>query len=83
MQKPCLKCLLAELAETDYTRSLKEYIAAVPEDRRVDEETYQARLSCCRECDDLQNGMCAQCGCYVELRALKPEQRCPAPVKRW
>ena len=80
---PCKKCLLAELASTDYTKSLMEHIASVPPDRRVDEQTYQARLAVCKDCDDLQNGMCAQCGCYVELRALKPDQSCPHPTHKW
>ncbi len=83
MQKPCKKCLLAELGETDYTKSLLEYIAAVPPDQRVGEELYQARLSLCRKCDELQNGMCLQCGCYVELRALKPSQSCASAEKKW
>lgn len=80
---PCKKCLLAELGETDITKTIMEHIAAVPPDRRVDEPTYQARLAKCRECDELVNGMCAQCGCYVELRALKPEQHCAGVNKLW
>lgn len=83
MQTPCKKCLLAELGETDWSKSLLEYIAAVPPDMRVEEAVYQERLARCRECDDLVSGMCRQCGCYVELRALKPDQKCAAPEKKW
>ena len=83
MEKICKKCLLAELAATDFTKSLQEHIAAYPEDKRVDEPTYQQRLSVCRQCDDLVNGICGQCGCYVELRALKPEQRCASTEHKW
>ncbi|MBR6872933.1 MAG: hypothetical protein IKN17_05450 [Ruminococcus sp.] len=81
--KPCLKCLLAQLDPDDYTQSLLDYIRNVPEDRRVSEEVYQDRLSRCRECDRLINGMCAECGCYVELRALRPGAYCAGAVKRW
>ena len=82
-QKPCLRCLLSELGSTDYTRSLLEHIRSVPEDRRVSEEIYQARLRECRQCDRLLNALCLECGCYVELRALKPGAECAAAVKRW
>ena len=60
-----------------------EYIAAVPEDKRVDENEYQRRLELCRSCEQLANGMCAVCGCYVELRALKPNSYCPGQGKFW
>ncbi|MBR6045063.1 MAG: hypothetical protein IKP47_05460 [Ruminococcus sp.] len=80
---PCKRCLLAELSQTDYTKTLLEYIASVPMERRVDEKTYAARLEACRSCDELTDGMCMQCGCYAELRALKPEQECAAADKRW
>ena len=82
-QKPCLRCLLAELDGDAYALSLIEYIKKVPEDKRVDETVYQRRLALCRECDKLINGMCTECGCYVELRALKPASDCASPVKRW
>lgn len=82
-QKPCLRCLLEDMAADDSIRSLREYIAAYPGDRRVSEEVYLERLGRCRECDMLINGMCRECGCYVEIRALKPGQECAAPVKRW
>lgn len=79
----CKKCLLADIDRDAYTEKLMEYIAAVPEDKRVDEEEYQRRLSLCKQCDQLMNGMCAVCGCYVELRALKPVSYCPGEEKRW
>ncbi|MBR4554993.1 MAG: hypothetical protein IKO27_05310 [Ruminococcus sp.] len=82
-RKPCLKCLLAELDYDEYTQSLLDYIKKVPADRRVSEEVYQSRLAQCRSCEKLINGMCAECGCYVELRALKSASDCAAPVKRW
>ncbi len=77
--KLCRKCLLAELSEDDYIRSLKEYIADYPADKRVSEEEYQRRLGVCTGCERLSNGMCAVCGCYAEVRALKPNAGCPEP----
>ena len=82
-KKPCIKCLLAELDYDEYTQSLLDYIKSVPEDRRADEATYQARLELCRSCESLVSGMCKECGCYVELRALKPGAQCAGGVKKW
>lgn len=82
--KLCRKCLLAEMSEDDYLRSLKEYIEEYPKDRRVSDEEYSRRLGHCTGCDNLSSGMCGICGCYVELRALKPNSGCPDPSgDRW
>ena len=83
MTQPCKKCLLAELAATDFTQSLLAYIQSVPEENRVDAETYQSRLAHCKACESLVSGICTQCGCFAELRALKPHQRCAAPERKW
>ena len=82
-QKPCLRCLLEDLDQDGITQGLREYIESYPADRRVSEEIYRERLARCRECERLINAMCAECGCYIEIRALKPGQECAAPVKRW
>ena len=66
MKQPCRKCLISELDYDEYLENLKSYIASVPYDMRVS-----------NECGELSDGMCAQCGCYVELRALKPAMHCP------
>ena len=79
----CKKCLLADIDRDAYTEKLMEYIAAVPEDKRADEEEYQRRLGICKQCEQLYDGMCAVCGCYVELRALKPNAYCPSEKKFW
>lgn len=79
----CRKCLIESLDEDDYLRSLKEYIASYPQEKRVDERLYKARLRLCSDCERLANGMCALCGCYVELRALKIGARCPDTFDRW
>ena len=82
-QKPCVRCLIAELDYDEYTQSLLDYIKSVPADRRVSEEEYQRRLGFCRSCGRLLSGMCLECGCYVEVRALKPNAECASAEKRW
>lgn len=79
----CRKCLIASLDEDDYIRSLKQYIDSYPQEKRVSDEEYSRRLHICLGCERLANGMCALCGCYVELRALKTGMRCPDTPDRW
>ncbi len=69
--------------ENEYIRSLKEYIASYPAEKRADEETARRRLDICAGCDHLANGMCGKCGCYVELRTIKRESFCPAVPPKW
>lgn len=52
---------------------------------RLDEETYQHRLSICRSCDscDQQRMMCLQpaCGCRLRLKARWHSEVCP--IGKW
>ncbi|MCR5123036.1 MAG: DUF6171 family protein [Ruminococcus sp.] len=77
MSMICRKCLLAELGEDEYFISLRRYIADYPAEKRVPDDEYSRRLAACKACERLTNGMCALCGCYVELRALKINEHCP------
>lgn len=83
MRQPCKKCLIADLDYDEYTENIAQYIKKVPEDRRAPEEEYRRRLDLCRRCGELANGICAKCGCFVELRALKTESRCPHEKRVW
>lgn len=78
---PCKKCLLSEINNGELYRSVQERIALLDDSIRADEHQRTARLDICKQCDDLTDGMCAQCGCFVELRTAKKDTRCPA--KRW
>lgn len=79
----CRKCLLADMDMGDIERSILQYIKELPEDKKADDETYRARLVQCRSCECLINGMCAECGCYVELRAAKKNMYCAGKTKKW
>ena len=81
MKRPCKKCLLAELEQTDRVRAIRSYINGVPYDLRTDEKEYERRLGICLECPDLSEATCEQCGCYAELRAFKKDESCP--VGKW
>lgn len=78
MNRPvCRRCLLNEL-DGEYFKSIYQYIANLPEEEKAGPQSYRRRLDLCRGCADLQNGLCAQCGCFVEVRAAKRHMGCPA-----
>ncbi len=80
-QRPlCRRCLLKDLDE-EYFRSIYQYIENLPWEERASQSVYAGRLALCRTCESLQNGMCIQCGCFVEVRAAKRRLSCPAD--RW
>lgn len=79
----CRKCLLEDMDEADFLTDLRRHIAAYPADKRVEEAEYRRRLSICKDCEQLVDGMCAKCGCYVELRALKIGMYCANSEKKW
>lgn len=63
--------------------SVLEYIDSIPQEQKADEQVYQARLSVCRRCDALNDGMCSKCGCFVEARAAKKRMNCPDEKDKW
>ena len=68
-RKRCYKCLLREMDQNVYFQNLHDYIERLDEDIKADKSLYEKRLSICKSCDYLQDGMCRACGCFVELRA--------------
>ena len=79
----CRKCLTREMEQTEYFRTLHEYIAHLDADLKVDDEVYEERLALCKECEKLYQGMCRICGCYVELRAVMRKNGCPLVKPMW
>lgn len=80
MSRACRRCLLRDL-DGAYFASIYEYIDHLPQEQKAPQALYAQRLALCKTCQSLQNGMCALCGCFVEVRAAKKAQRCPAG--RW
>ena len=68
------------MAEED-AKQIERYKEAIKEADRVDVATYEERLAVCKSCDLLNAGTCGACGCYVELRAVAENGRCPH--KKW
>lgn len=82
--RPCPRCLLSEMPGAEALAALnRQWIEALPPERRADEAAYRARLAACRACEHLSGGSCALCGCYVEYRAAQRERACPDVPGRW
>lgn len=81
-QRVCRRCLTRDMkGQEEYFQSLRDYIENMDPDIRASEPLYEERLSVCRECELLFQGMCKSCGCYVELRAAAAKNGCP--WKKW
>ena len=81
--KPCRKCLLSETDETAFFKHVQEYVDSIPPEQKAPQKEYKRRLELCKACNHLTNGMCALCGCYVEVRAAKAEQHCVSSPDIW
>ncbi len=82
LKEPCRRCLLAQIDEKEVLAEVKRAIDRLKENERADEKEYRRRLALCTECDELTDGCCAKCGCYVELRAAFRSGRCPLAGSR-
>ena len=72
----CKKCLIYDSAEEDQ-KMIEKYINALKKEDQVEQECYEARIEVCKSCDFLNVATCNACGCYVELRAVSQNGRCP------
>lgn len=73
----CRKCLTRDMDKDAYFENLHTYIANLDDELKVEKPLYEERLSLCKECNLLADGMCRACGCYVELRAVMRKNACP------
>ncbi|MCL2571783.1 MAG: DUF6171 family protein [Defluviitaleaceae bacterium] len=79
----CKRCLLHELNDKAQAKHIYEYIESLPPEIKADAAVIRKRLDHCRNCNNLINGMCKHCGCYVEVRTAKKAQTCPSPNPNW
>ncbi len=73
----CRRCLLLESGDRYNYELIREYIKKIRPSERTEAGEYERRLELCRSCDELADGTCLKCGCYVEFRAAFRQQRCP------
>lgn len=60
-----------------YFQNMYDYIDNLDEESKVDQPLYEKRLTVCKKCDLLNDGLCRACGCYVELKAVMKKNSCP------
>lgn len=71
------------MEEGAFFKNMYDYIARLPAEDKASDAEYERRLGICRECENLADGMCRLCGCYVEMRAAIALRDCPAIENRW
>jgi hypothetical protein len=81
--KFCKRCLLEDFAPDEYIQSMRTYIKGLARESKADEAVYIKRLNICKECENLYEGMCRICGCFVEYRAALKYKDCPDVVPKW
>ena len=70
---PCRKCLLREMDQNVYMESLYAYIARLEPGIKADETIYEKRLSICKSCNYLNEGLCGAQGCDCQKCMSLPE----------
>ncbi len=79
----CRRCLLDEIFEVNEYKNMQEYIRNIDKHIKTEDDEYKKRLNLCKECDNLINGMCKICGCFVEMRAAVKKNYCPDTRNKW
>lgn len=79
----CRRCLTKEMPDAAYYQNMYDYIKNLEEGLKTPEELYRQRLTLCKGCESLLNGMCRVCGCFVEMRAAVRKNGCPGIIKKW
>ena len=82
-ERICKRCLLYEINDDEFSQSIYSYIENLPDEMKCSAELVEYRLSKCKACDDLVNGMCRLCGCFVEVRAVKKSAYCAKNKSIW
>lgn len=82
---PCKKCLEESRDLRALAEHLDRYVDSLPDEIRVDEETYARRIALCEDCPRRVELLCAVCGCYIQARAAKRHMACPIDfgAPRW
>lgn len=63
--------------------SLFSALVNVFNDETVSQETRRIRLSHCSTCVKNRGNICIKCGCYLPLKTLSPDERCPLEYPKW
>ncbi len=77
----CRQCdILSKLPEDVASYAIKLY-ELMPKNERASDKLMEKRIGVCRDCSRREKSTCLECGCYIEIRAMKQESYCPQ--KKW
>jgi hypothetical protein len=82
-RKFCRKCLLEDIAADEFLDNMRTYLEGLDEAVKAEDKVYKERLSACRSCEKLNEGICKLCGCFVEYRAAMKNKACPDLIPKW
>lgn len=82
-KRVCKKCLLQDIASEEYLESMRIYLNGLDDDIRTEDRLYEERIAQCKECENLIEGLCRLCGCFVEYRAAIKHKACPDILPKW
>lgn len=82
-KRVCKKCLLQDIAPEEYLENMRIYLTGLDDDIKTEDRLYNERLSHCKECNNLIEGLCRLCGCFVEYRAAIMHKACPDIHPKW
>ena len=74
----CKRCLLKDFAPEEYIANMRIYLDGLDEEMKTADALYRDRLRSCEACENLNEGICRLCGCFVEYRAAINYKKCPA-----
>lgn len=77
--QPCPHCQSKFLPTTEEIEQIVK-MTKVDESQKTDELLYKERLAACKSCAYFEEDiLCMQCGCFVAVRALYKNKKCPHP----
>lgn len=79
----CKRCLLRDMDEGEILKDVRKAVEKLKPGERAEEAVTEERLNKCRQCQELTDGMCRLCGCYVEFRSALKTGRCPHIPTKW
>lgn len=82
-RRVCKKCLLQDIAPDEYLENMRIYLMGLDDDIKTEKTLYKERLAHCKKCDNLIEGLCRLCGCFVEYRAAINHKACPDIHPKW
>ena len=73
----CRQCDILSKLPQDVSNQVAKLYALLPGREKATEEQMLERIAVCSGCDRREGSTCLECGCYIEIRVMKKDARCP------